>query len=142
MDPLTWRRTDRTARVRFLARQPANARKLRLFAAACCRRVWARLPDGRSRAAVEVAERLADGLVGEAEIRAAAEAASSAQYDVQPAGLATAAAWAALHAARAAYYCLTYLPDTAAEDAVHAAACTVPRAPRGSSAWAMAYKAA
>ena len=53
-----------------------SGRKLRLFAVACCRRVWERL-DPLERKAVEVAERYADGLSSREELDAAGEAASS-----------------------------------------------------------------
>jgi hypothetical protein len=40
---------------------------MRLLVCACCRLAWGHLPDPRNRAAVEVAERFADGLASEQE---------------------------------------------------------------------------
>ena len=48
-----------------------RSRKLRLFAVACCRRVWHLLPNEPSRQAVLVAERYADKLTRTAELKAA-----------------------------------------------------------------------
>src|SRR5262249_9738784 len=51
---------------------------LRLFAVGCCRHIWPLLPDERSRKAVEVAERFADGTGAESALHSAWAAALDA----------------------------------------------------------------
>jgi hypothetical protein len=63
MDESEWNAcTDPVEVLRFLQDiGRASDRKFRLFACACCRRIWQRIPEPCSRRAVEVSERYADG---------------------------------------------------------------------------------
>ena len=59
--------TDPQAMLEFLRRR-ASDRKVRLFAVACCRRVWSSLDHEEFRDAVRKAESFADGLADRAEM--------------------------------------------------------------------------
>jgi hypothetical protein len=66
--------TDPKPMLEFL-RGKASDRKLRLFAVGCCRHIWRLLPDEHCRKALEVAERFADGMETEQDLRDAADTA-------------------------------------------------------------------
>jgi hypothetical protein len=70
--------TDTQAMLAFLRRRgPVSDRKLRLYACACCLSVWHLLADERSREAVRVSERFADGLASDGDRAAASWAAEA-----------------------------------------------------------------
>jgi len=90
---LEWLRSDRGE-----ARRKAGRRKMRLFACACLRGILPLLRKTGSRAAVEVAERFADGLADERELHRAYDAARAALVDEYP-HLATGPYWQSAEAA-------------------------------------------
>ena len=65
-----WREHEDLSAMLFRVRGKATARQLRLFACACVRRLWHLLLDERSRQALEMAEKFADGHVSQDQILA------------------------------------------------------------------------
>src|SRR5262245_45588831 len=61
-------------------------RKLRLFAVACCRRIWSNLEAKRSRWIVEISERYADGRVTAERLKSAWENADIAFQGIHLSG--------------------------------------------------------
>lgn len=100
-----WQRDDlRLEWRKWIATQPGllTDRELRLYACWCVRQVWHLLTDERSRTAVEVAERYADGLSTDAELAAARDAAGAAAWSAAGVAAQAAARVAAQAAAEAA----------------------------------------
>ena len=93
--------TDPGPMLEFLGGK-ASDRKLRLFAAACCRRVEFLLRDWGAREALAVVERLADGLATDEErsdARGAAQQATQSQAHPMALRAASAVYWAAARSA-------------------------------------------
>jgi hypothetical protein len=77
--------TSPTPMLGFLrGRGKVSDRKLRLFACACCRRVWHLLTEEGSREFIEVNERYAEGAEGKERLLSAYERASQAYLSVDP----------------------------------------------------------
>jgi hypothetical protein len=74
-----WRACGDPEPLLHFLRDKGSVRKWRLFAVACCRRIDRLIGDERSRRAVEVAARHADGLASDEELAAARTAAQQAE---------------------------------------------------------------
>src|SRR6516225_1300377 len=62
MTEVEWRASTEAKEMLDILRGKASSdRKLRLFACACCRRIWHLITDQRSHRAIEIAEHYADG---------------------------------------------------------------------------------
>jgi hypothetical protein len=97
-------------RILGFLRDKGSDRKLRLFAAACCRLIWYLLKDERSQKAVEIAEQFADEVARKGDLDAARQDAYAACSALRHGNAALEnAAWAAQYttrpiAAHAAHY--------------------------------------
>ncbi len=106
--------TDPRPMLEFLSSRNVTDRKLRLFGCACCRQLWDWLGDPASGSAVATAERYADGLATDRELKQAQRKASravglahGALYELRPDDPKVAEA-RARHGAATAALALTY----------------------------------
>ncbi|VTR97506.1 Uncharacterized protein OS=Sorangium cellulosum (strain So ce56) GN=sce5710 PE=4 SV=1 [Gemmata massiliana] len=90
MTEAEWMACDNPAPLLGFLQGKVSDRKLRLFAVACCRRVWSLLPSQTFRDAVEMSERFADGLASDDKLR---KARSQARESASRQGAVRASPW-------------------------------------------------
>jgi hypothetical protein len=78
MDEAAWQACADPGPMLAFLRGRASDRKLRLFACACCRRIWRLVSDQRSRFAIKILGRFVEGKASQAELRQAHDSASDA----------------------------------------------------------------
>jgi hypothetical protein len=93
MTEAEWLASTDPARMLSALRHDTSDRKLRLFAVACCRRIWHLMPDEASRVAVETGERFADELASRNDLVAAIVGIESQTYREDVPYRAATAAW-------------------------------------------------
>jgi hypothetical protein len=76
-----WLTSDDPERMRQLPAVASRQRKIRLWACACCRRIWHLVTDPRCHRSVEVAEEAADGIASAHELEQAYSEAIDADID-------------------------------------------------------------
>jgi hypothetical protein len=117
MTEVEWLACNDPDRMLEFLKDRARKRKLQLFACACCRRAWHLLPDGRTRQALETAERFTEGLATKDELEAAEVDAENAADDYYGAAVAV---WTTVTAIGASPVSVCHFVTLAAYEAAEA----------------------